>query len=171
MSDSLTEIMVERFYCAGGYLVERGVPIVAEVGHQFWSDLDVLAISGGSQVGSAKDDEVVKDEVVLVNCKDFVTDPRQKTKIAENLTLAENWVKCHFAALVANKPITRQFVYGGSDKATIEFLQKQGIECLSLQSVLGQYCATLIRRMNATTGKIHPSHGKAVVSHWQSDRL
>ena len=145
MSDSLTEIIVERFYRAGGYLVERGVPIVAKNAHQFWSDLDVLAI---------------KDEVILVNCKDYVTDPKQKTKIADNLTLAVEWVKGHYSELVANKPITRQLVYGGSDKATIEFLRKEGIICRSLDEVLAQYLTTLAFSMDSLQGNYTPSKGR-----------
>jgi hypothetical protein len=133
MSDSLTEIIVERFYRASEYLVERDVPIVAENVPQFWSDLDVLAI---------------KDEVVLVNCKDYVTDPKQKTKIADNLNLAVEWVKCRYGELVANKPITRQLVYGYSDKATIEFLEREGITCLSLEAVLGKYLTTLESKLD-----------------------
>jgi hypothetical protein len=145
MSSSLTEIIVERFYRASEYLVERDVPIVGEnVPRRFWSDLDVLAI---------------KDEVVLVNCKDSVADPKQKTKIADNLNLAVEWVGRHYGELVANKPITRQLVYGLCDKKTIESLQNEGIACVSLESVLARYLATLESRMDLLNGRYPPLKG------------
>jgi hypothetical protein len=145
MSDSLTEIIVERFYRSRGYLVERDVPIVAENEAQHWSDLDILAI---------------KDEVHLVNCKDFVADPKQKNKIADNLKTAEEWVRRNYVDLVADKPIVRKLVYIGSDEATITCLQNDHIDCYRLEKVLAEYLAHLESSQDKLNGKYAPPKGK-----------
>jgi len=146
MNESLTEAVVERFHRTRRYLVERAVPIVAENEPQFWSDLDVLAIKG---------------DVVLVNCKDFVSDPRQKEKIAHNLDVAETWVRQNYSDLVTNKPITKQLVYGGSDKASIKFLQDKGIKCVHLGEMLAEYLVYLASNMDSLNEERYsPPKGK-----------
>lgn len=128
MPDSLTEIVVELFYRSKGYLVERNVPIVAEDGPQHWSDLDILA---------------VRDDVRLVNCKDFVSDKSQRDKIAKNLEQAEAWVTKNYGDVVANKPIIREFVYSSSDKGTNACLDTKGIKCRSVEEIFACYLKTL----------------------------
>ena len=141
MTESLTEVIVERFYRFSEYLVERDVPLVGERGIRYRSDLDILA---------------VKEEVVLVNCKDFVGDPGQKEKIHDNLKLAEECVRRTFPAIVGKKKIKRQFVYDSSDKATVDFLVSKGVECKPLERVLVGYLQALEKSMD----NLDPDHAK-----------
>lgn len=128
MPESLTEMIVERFYRSNGYLVERDVPIVAIEGRQHWSDLDILAI---------------KDDVLLINCKDFVSNPREKNRILENLNLADDFIRRGYPDIIKGKSLLRLMVYGGSDKATITHLTENGIRCIGLEEILSQYLQSL----------------------------
>jgi hypothetical protein len=133
MTESLTEIIVERFYRFSGYLVEKDVPLLEPTGPQHWSDLDIMA---------------VKNEVVLVNCKDYVSDPSQEKKILDNLESAEKYVRREFAAIVGQKTVTKQFVYVGSDTRTIQSLTSKGVQCKTLDEMLAAYALKLEEFMN-----------------------
>ena len=127
MPESLTEMVVERCYRFNNYLVERNLAFKDEEGSQFWSDLDILA---------------VKDEVILVNCKDYVARPEDKERIVKNLDQAQKYLEKEYPNLTSMK-FKLQFVYGGADKKTLQFLSENGIECIKLEAIFTRYIKSI----------------------------
>lgn len=109
------------------WIVEKDVPILPEHGKQHWSDLDLLAIG---------------EEVHIINCKDFLPSSKQKDKIVSNLNTAEIYIKSKYDFL-KDKTFKKIYIYGGTDKNTIVYLSKNGIETIPLEEIFCRYIQLL----------------------------
>ena len=148
MADSLTELIVERYYRSKGYVVELNLPIKAKQGEgrQFWSDLDILAI---------------KDHVHLVNCKDWINDTKHFDAIPTNLTLAEEFVKGKYPFL-ADRVVTKHLVAIECqvDKARMQqVLRDENIQYHAFNDLLGEYLQNLQCELDTLNQNSRPLKG------------
>ena len=141
MPDSLTEMIAAQYYRFKGYLVEPRVQFVGDPqGKKCWRDLDLLAI---------------KDEVVLVNCKDAVNTKDGAEAIIANLQFAEKHVKTRYADLVGNKKIRRELICGtfelagGQGGEGWKKLADANIRCIEFQHFFRDYLEELAKFMDA----------------------
>ena len=138
MAFSLCQYLAERYYKRRNYIVERNIPILPkEEKKQFWSDLDLLAVG---------------EDVLLVNCKDFLPSSKQREKIVENLDDAEKYLKDNYKFL-SGKKFKKQYVFIGTDKETRDYLRKQNIEILCFDDLFVRYLRELDDFLNRINKK------------------
>lgn len=128
MAFSLCQYIAERYYRRINYVVEKEIPILPEEGKkQFWSDLDLLAVG---------------DDILLINCKDFLPSSKQRENIIDNLNKAESYIKKHYRHFSA-KQFKKQYVYIITDKNTLNYLKGENIETIHFDDLFVRYIKEL----------------------------
>ena len=154
MTFSLCEYISENYYKMENYIVEKNVPILPDQGKQHWSDLDLLAIG---------------KKVLLINCKDFLPSSKDKEKIVLNLNTAETYIKGKYVFL-KDTTFKKIYIYGGTDKSTLDFLGKKGIETIQLENIFCRY-VKLIDDFLAELNKKKPSSTKKGMRYYRVGNL
>jgi len=128
MAFSLCQYIAERYYRRINYVVEKEIPILPEEGiNQFWSDLDLLAVG---------------NDILLVNCKDFLPSSKQRENIVKNLNKAENYIKKNYQYF-SEKQFRKQYVFIVTDKNTLDYLRKENIEIIPFDDLFVRYIKEL----------------------------
>ncbi len=157
MAESVTELIVESYYRFQKYLVSRGLAIKNDNNNR-WGDLDILA---------------VKDDVLFINCKDYLPSSEQKIGIINNFKTDEIYIGKHFPDLSKKGKPRLLYIYGGgTSNKTIEYLtdpSKNGglsIECKHISVILKEYIAIIkdtLAEINHDDQKILPEKGYSIV--------